>query len=40
MVKNRFYSYIRRVHLGVENPYQKVYDESSQEFFSDRIELE
>ncbi|KAM3135982.1 hypothetical protein pb186bvf_011972 [Paramecium bursaria] len=35
MVKNRFYSYIRRVHLGVENPYQKVYDESSQEFLSD-----
>lgn len=24
MVKNRFYSYIKRVILGQENPYQKI----------------
>jgi len=29
MIKNRFYCYIRRVHLGIQNPYNKVYDELS-----------
>ncbi|CAD8098561.1 unnamed protein product [Paramecium sonneborni] len=43
MVKNRFYCYIRRVHLGVQNPYQIVYNENSdseQENSHDQIEFE
>ncbi|CAD8084476.1 unnamed protein product [Paramecium primaurelia] len=43
MVKNRFYCYIRRVHLGVQNPYQIVYNENSdseQENSNDEMEFE
>ncbi|CAD8099176.1 unnamed protein product [Paramecium sonneborni] len=43
MVKNRFYCYIRRVYLGVQNPYQIVYNENSdseQENSNDEIEFE
>ncbi|CAK85884.1 unnamed protein product (macronuclear) [Paramecium tetraurelia] len=43
MVKNRFYCYIRRVHLGVQNPYQIVYHENSdseQENSNDEMEFE
>ncbi|CAD8068373.1 unnamed protein product [Paramecium primaurelia] len=43
MVKNRFYCYIRRVHLGVQSPYQIVYQKNSDnkaENSNDNIEFE
>ncbi|CAK81484.1 unnamed protein product (macronuclear) [Paramecium tetraurelia] len=40
MVKNRFYCYIRRVHLGVQNPYQIVYQENSDSELSSNDDME